>query len=421
MGVSVMLYNLLMGRQKSPRKRVGGRNTRSDQLELVLFVDPHAHLARPNSEVEAPTGAVEECEIVPVGKRRDGGTRFWCLQHHADATAKYGRRAKQCRYAGQPPLRPEDVLELDPQEYPGGIALWGAVPPVYDTTRQPLDRGIHVHARRVPRGKKDVDWTYRGVRLAGGTHGTLGAPLAVSELDAIYYMVSSVFGYETRYIECTRCGYPHLDKDWFSVHAHRRHLCSGCGKTFPDAEIAIGNPIAAIRAAFGHRTRVKPSRRKLVLKQADFPGGIQIWGSNPAIVWTASQHEEAGIHVHAFRRDGDGTPEPDETFSEVVIDGVRLDPTMVRTLMAQSALPHISGRVRSFMCPKCGQSHFSRGEAAFTPRVEHSCVRCRHTFVSAGRLRKVIGNPCVDTLSALAAHAVRAPQVPTLGLLPETL
>jgi hypothetical protein len=63
----------------------------------------------------------------------------------------------------------------------------------------------------------------------------------------------------------------------------------------------------------------------LVLKQADFPGGIQIWGSNPAIVWTASRHEKAGIHVHAFRRDGDGTPERDETFSEVVIDGVRLD------------------------------------------------------------------------------------------------
>src|SRR5687768_1337518 len=26
------------------------------------------------------------CNIVSVGKRRDGGTRYWCLAHRADAT-----------------------------------------------------------------------------------------------------------------------------------------------------------------------------------------------------------------------------------------------------------------------------------------------------------------------------------------------
>ena len=26
------------------------------------------------------------CEIVSVGKRRDGGTRYWCLTHRANAT-----------------------------------------------------------------------------------------------------------------------------------------------------------------------------------------------------------------------------------------------------------------------------------------------------------------------------------------------
>src|SRR5258708_1652769 len=38
------------------------------------------------------------CHVVSVGKRRDGGTRYWCLLHRADATAKYGRPAKSCRY-----------------------------------------------------------------------------------------------------------------------------------------------------------------------------------------------------------------------------------------------------------------------------------------------------------------------------------
>src|SRR6267378_3294771 len=39
------------------------------------------------------TARTGRCKIVVVGKRRDGGTRYWCLKHRADATAKYGRRA----------------------------------------------------------------------------------------------------------------------------------------------------------------------------------------------------------------------------------------------------------------------------------------------------------------------------------------
>ena len=47
------------------------------------------------------------------------------------------------------------VLDLNLDQYPGGVGLWGAVPPVYDTTRLPLDFGIHVHARR------DFRWRQR--------------------------------------------------------------------------------------------------------------------------------------------------------------------------------------------------------------------------------------------------------------------
>ena len=81
----------------------------------------------------------KECEIVSVGKRRDGGTRYWCFRHKADATAKYGRPSDVCRASHIPPIRPEDTLNLDIDRYKGGIALWGAVPAVYDTTRLPMD------------------------------------------------------------------------------------------------------------------------------------------------------------------------------------------------------------------------------------------------------------------------------------------
>jgi predicted CXXCH cytochrome family protein len=390
------------------------------QLEMALCAGSSRQRKLLPAELEAPMGRAMKCRIVSVGKRRDGGTRYWCLAHKADATAKYGVAATYCRYAHQPPIRQEEVLTLDVNRYPGGVALWGAVPPVYDTTRQPLERGIHVHARSVIGGAKAIDATYRSVRLRGGSSASLDGGAVVSELDAIYFMVTSVFGYDVKYLQCPHCGYAHLDKDWFSVHAHRRHLCSGCGKTFPDTDIAIGNPIARVRDAFGVRARLKSAKRKLRICQSDFPGGIQVWGSNPAIVWTGARHEEEGIHVHAFKDDG-GVAVPDDTFSEVVIDGISLNPLIVRTLMAQSALPHIAGRVLYAECPQCHVAHFSSGESAFTPSAVHVCARCNSEFRCGGRFRKTILNPLVGTVERLAAYAIRRPQTHSLGLLPETL
>jgi transposase-like protein len=361
-----------------------------------------------------------KCHVVAVGKRRDGGTRYWCLMHKADATAKYGRPAPKCRYADVPPIASAEMLSLDVDKYPGGVACWGAVPPVYDTTALPLDRGIHVHARLTPDGRKQIDTTYRRVALTG--KGIPASGIEVTELDAIYYMVSSVFGYKMREVICTHCGYSHLDKDWFSVHAHRRHLCSGCGKQFRDTEISVGNPIAGIQSALKLRKhKVRAARKKLNIKQSDFRGGLQIWGSNPALIWTGDDAEEEGIHVHAFKTDGDELPFHDDTYSEVVIDGIKLDPVMVRVLMAQNALPHISERIVCKTCPHCKVPQFRNGEEAYTPTVDNKCVECGRKFASAGRLRKTVSNPLVAVLERLAAHAPRRPQKHDLGLIPETL
>jgi len=356
-----------------------------------------------------------DCKIIPVGKRRDGGTRFWCLAHHADATAKYGKRARECRYAHVPPILAGETLRLDPTKYQGGIAAWGAVPPIYDTTRLPIDRGIHVHARSQKNSEKAVDHTFRRVDMHLAGHS-----ITLSELDAIYYMVSSVFGYQVKYVECSYCSFAHLDKDWFSVNMHRRHLCAGCGKTFSDIEQGVGNPIAKIRDWIPKPRRSKPSKRSLRISQQDFAGGIQIWGSNPAIVWTSAVAEEEGIHVHAFKAESE-TPNVDDTFGSVEIDGVTLDPTAVRLLMAQSALPHIEGRVISLNCDKCGADQLDRGSASFTPKGSHECDSCGAIIRVRGRIRNVVSNPMVGVLELLSAGAPREPQRHDLGLLPETI
>src|SRR5271154_5706333 len=73
------------------------------------------------------------CDITAMEKRRDGGTRYWCRSHRADATEKGGTAASKGRAADIVPIRPDEVLTLDLNKYLGGVALWGAAPAVYDT------------------------------------------------------------------------------------------------------------------------------------------------------------------------------------------------------------------------------------------------------------------------------------------------
>ena len=357
-----------------------------------------------------------DCHIIPVGRRRDGGTRYWCLEHQADATAKYGRRSRKCRYAGVPAILPEETRRLDVTQYPGGVGIWGAVPPVYDTTRRPVDKGIHLHARMSRDGHKIIDHTFRRVEVVQG-----GEIYNFSELDAIYFMVSSVFDFPVKYIECTRCRYPHLDKDWFSVHPHQSHLCAGCGRTFRDSEVAIGNPLARVHALPSVRPhKARKARKTRHLRQADYPGGIQIWGSNPAVLWTSEKDEEIGIHVHAYEG-GEAPPVIDDTFMSVSIDGVILDIQQVCVLMAQTTLPHLAGRVTVATCGYCGSGSFDSGENAYSPRAERECARCTRPVRANGRFRNVVSNPLIGCFRQLAVSAPRSPQIHDLGLLAETL
>lgn len=365
---------------------------------------------------EAETG----CEIVAVGRRRDGGTRYWCLRHKADATAKYGKRANACRAAHIAPISEQETFVLEVDKYKGGIALWGAVPAVYDTTSLPMDRGIHVHARVSSDSRKEIDRTFRAVRIKSSR--LEDGHVLVSELDAIYYMVSSVFGYEVNDVRCAYCGYGHLDRDWFSVHPHQRHLCAGCGKHFRDAQVGIGNPIAALQQAWGSgASHPVPSNKVLDIRQSDFPGGIQIWGSNPSFLWTADRPEEEGIHVHTFKRPDAKMPDQDETYGEVVIDGIQLEAQMVRLLMAQNVMPSLKGRVRSVDCPKCGKAIYATGMTAYSPTCNQKCNYCNQEFPTPGRIRKIVANPLIDVLAQLAKDAPRKPIDHDLQLLPETL
>lgn len=185
----------------------------------------------------------------------------------------------------------------------------------------------------------------------------------------------------------------------------------------------IGNPIMGVRDACGvGEHNIAPAAKRPDIKQSEYPGGIQIWGSNSAFLWTQSKHEEEGIHVHAFLEfeEGHADPDLDDTFREVTIDGIQLDPVMVRVLMAQNVMPSLKGRVRSMTCPSCGHRQFDAGNAAYVPAWIHACSECGRQFRTPGRIRNVVANPLPAILAHLAKLAPRPAQQHQLDLLPET-
>jgi hypothetical protein len=184
---------------------------------------------------------------------------------------------------------------------------------------------------------------------------------------------------------------------------HRQHLCHACGRYFRDDSKGISNPIALFREKCGLPEAppdpVRPDR-PLVLHQNDYPGGIQIWASNTALIWTGDRPEEEGLHVHAF--DEASHIQIDETFSTVHIDGVVLDEIQIQHYMAQAALDYLRNKVINLNCPKCGASHFDKGDLAFSPHAEHHCENCGAIFKTPGQRRLVVSNPFVKTRGRLA-------------------
>lgn len=338
---------------------------------------------------------MSECKIVLIGKNRNGTNRYWCVKHHAPAYDKNGKKLKECLSTFKDFKRNKPTLDIDPEKYQGGIALWGCALAVYDTTDFELEPGIHVHARKEAGKEKEIDKTYGIVNVK-----LRSDYVSFDDLSSISYLSSNILNQEMVYLECPNCGSPHLDKDWYAVNPHKRHLCSVCGRFFNVKTANIGNPIMKAKALFGdnqiHRDIVNPNR-SLDILQKDFPYGVSIWGSNAAFLWTSPKKEEYGIHIHAFKEPG-LKPTIDETFDQVTIDGIALDVEQIRLFMVQNTLPYLAGRIVSLKCPNCGESFFDEGESSYTPKSEHLCAKCGYLHKTR---KKVISNPFIDTITEL--------------------
>jgi uncharacterized protein (DUF983 family) len=260
----------------------------------------------------------------------------------------------------------------------------------------PPEIGIHVHARSASGGQKGIDDTFDAVvvKLSATEQATITGETAIS------FYLSRFLKRAVKLLRCPHCDEPHLDAGYFAVKPHRKHMCQGCGRNFNDAEKAISNPVALLSVI---QRNIPPMRapRTLDIAQASYSGGMQIWASNPALVWTSDRPEEAGLHIHLY--DAQGNIVVDDTFDHVVVDDIELHEAHIQYFMAQQALPYLSDKVVSLVCPNCDTPHFDIGDLAFFPHTQHTCDQCGGKFISNGRRKLVVSNPFVGVRAKLLA------------------
>lgn len=94
------------------------------------------------------------------------------------------------------------ILRLEPTRFPGGIAIWGALPAVYDTTNCPPDQGVHVHARIQVGGRKSIDETFAAVEVTIAPSEDTQEVFCIDGDDASHYNIATILKRRLKYLKC---------------------------------------------------------------------------------------------------------------------------------------------------------------------------------------------------------------------------
>jgi hypothetical protein len=197
---------------------------------------------------------------------------------------------------------------------------------------------IHVHIRNNIDGHKIIDQDFRAVSTLYSNKLDLYASQEITRVNitppAAFDFVRAL---ETKRvmscINCSNCGYPHLDLANFADKPHRKHVCGNCGRDSIWSKTPIvSTPLKPLHDAFAKTLKYETPERTLDL---DNYGGYDftVWASTPAIVWTAARPQEFGIHVHIFNENGRII---DDTFGTVIYHGEPLE----RAALVESMIKH---------------------------------------------------------------------------------
>lgn len=293
----------------------------------------------------------------------------------------------------------EEKLSLLLDDYLGGVAIWGAIPAVFDTTSEGFDAGIHVHARNKESRKKIIDKTFRSVDVHHNDK-----IYSICENAAMSFAMSALFHIDMIELPCTSCGELILDSNMRAIMKNTHHHCQHCHHVTQTPTPCVANPLVALKKELSDaksiRTVLQPDRH-ITLNDPKFSGGVQLWGSNAAIVWTAPRIEESGIHVHAY--DANGNRVIDNTYSFVEVNGEIIQCEMVQLLQVQLALPEIRQYLSCTTCTHCHQPHFHRGYHAAHPTQIHQCAYCKTQWQTDW----IISNPAFHQLNTFNSEGIK--------------
>lgn len=285
------------------------------------------------------------CDFVHAGKFRHGADRWWCRTHQshwgtkADIAALRQSGQLQCSGHAQQMSYVVGPLTVNIDAH-AEVGIWCSLPAGLSTEEiRPRPPKIHVHVRDTPGSTKLIDRDFSAIStLYRSDHGLFAnteiTRVNITPPSAFEYVVATESGRDMDCINCSYCGYPHLDLGDFGKTPHRKHFCGNCGRDSTwSAEPIISTPLKPLHDRYARNVAYEEPARTLDIDA--YPGcTYTVWASTPAIVWTAARPQELGIHVHVH--DGEQRI-VDDTFGEVLLKGKPLDRAeLIRAMIART-------------------------------------------------------------------------------------
>jgi len=172
------------------------------------------------------------CDFVHAGKYRHGVDRWWCRTHQshwgtkADMVALKQSGKLQCSDHAQQMNYVVGPLAVNIDDY-AEVGIWCSLPAALSTEEiKPRPPKIHVHVRESASARKIIDRDFVAISTLYSTKLGLYGNSEVTRVNitppsAFEFVCSVEVGRDMDCINCSKCGYPHLDLGDFGKTPHR--------------------------------------------------------------------------------------------------------------------------------------------------------------------------------------------------------
>jgi hypothetical protein len=281
------------------------------------------------------------CRLVYAGKFRNGVDRWWCQTHQTHWGIKGDQQSfaatgeMRCSNHAQPLSYVVGPQTIDLEKY-AEVGIWCSMPAAIATTAiAPRHPRLHVHARTEVGAAKALDGDFAAVSIQYDAGMDLFGSKEINRVDitppaAFEFVCGLESKREMSCVNCTHCGYPHLDLGDFAKKPHRKHFCGNCGRDSTMSKSAIiSTPLRPLHDLYAKSVTYEVPDRELDLDKFAHCS-YAIWASTPAIIWKSDRAQEFGIHVRVC----EGTQRIiDDTFGAVILHGKALNRDALVKLM----------------------------------------------------------------------------------------